>query len=154
MRGASIILIVYDVSRRGTFEGLNDWIKFIKENSSDNPLVVVVGNKIDLEREVRTEDGNKIAKDNKFFFFEVSAKNGTNVLKMFYSTIAELPFFQQLNYEDKQKLIDELIEANKTKEQNSIYDIVRGKTSAQGETLKVDGKEIKADTKKKKKCKC
>lgn len=50
---------------------------------------------------------------------------------MFYSCIAELPFFEQFEIENKQKLIEELININSnnntTKEQNSIYDIVKGR---------------------------
>lgn len=64
-------------------------------------------------------------------FFEVSAKSSLGILNMFYSCIAELPFFEQFEIENKQKLIEELININSnnntTKEQNSIYDIVKGR---------------------------
>jgi hypothetical protein len=40
-------------------------------------------------------------------FFEISAKTGENVRKMFYSVIAELPFFEEYNT-NKAKLISEL----------------------------------------------
>jgi hypothetical protein len=40
-------------------------------------------------------------------FFEISAKTGDNIKKMFYSVIAELPFFEEFNT-NKVKLINEL----------------------------------------------
>jgi hypothetical protein len=40
-------------------------------------------------------------------FFEISAKTGENVRKMFYSVIAELSFFEEYNT-NKAKLISEL----------------------------------------------
>ena len=40
-------------------------------------------------------------------FFEVSAKNATNVSHMLYSCIAELPFFDSFQIDNKNKLIEE-----------------------------------------------
>jgi hypothetical protein len=46
-------------------------------------------------RKVDYIEGEKLAKDNTCLFFEVSAKEDTNVQKMLYFSIAELPFFEQ-----------------------------------------------------------
>ena len=81
---------------------------------------MLCGNKIDIQREVKTEEGQKLAEKEKMLFFEVSAKNSINVSHMIYSCIAELPFFAQLEIKDKNRLIEELEAVNKNREQNSF----------------------------------
>lgn len=118
---------------------------------------MLCGNKIDIQREVKTEEGQKLAEKEKMLFFEVSAKNSINVSHMIYSCIAELPFFAQFEIKDKNRLIEDLEAVNKNREQNSIYDIVKGKTGLNGSTLNINGQNVEAtDTikKEKKNCKC
>ena len=88
-------------------------------------MIVLSGNKTDLERKVTTKEGQILANKEKMLFFEVSAKNGENVTKMMYSCIAELPFFEQFKEGNKDELIKELEGGNNKKTQNSIYDIVK-----------------------------
>ena len=87
--------------------------------------------------------------------------NGTGVITggelSFTESIAELPFFAQFEIKDKNRLIEELEAVNKNREQNSIYDIVKGKTGLNGSTLNINGQNVEAtDTikKEKKNCKC
>jgi len=101
VRGASIIFIIYDISSKESFNNLNTWINFIKQVNTDNSMIVLCGNKTDLERKVTTKEGQILANKEKMLFFEVSAKNGENVTKMMYSCIAELPFFEQFKEGDK-----------------------------------------------------
>ena len=118
---------------------------------------MLCGNKIDLQREVRTEEGQSLAEKEKMFFFEVSAKNTINVSHMIYSCIAELPFFAQFEIKDKNKLIEDLESLNKNREHNSIYDIVKGKTGLNGSTLNINGQNVETAQKvqkEKKNCKC
>ena len=89
-------------------------------------MIVLCGNKTDLERRVTTQEGRDLANKEQMMFFEASAKNGENVNKMMYSSIAELPFFEQFQFGNKEDLIKELEGGNNKKEQqNSIYDIVK-----------------------------
>ena len=108
VRGASIIFIIYDISSKESFNNLNTWINFIKQVNTDNSMIVLCGNKTDLERKVTTKEGQILANKEKMLFFEVSAKNGENVTKMMYSCIAELPFFEQFKEGNKDELIKEL----------------------------------------------
>ena len=123
VRGASIIFIIYDISNKETFDNLGTWINFIKQINTDNSLIILCGNKTDLNRKVTTEEGKILANKESLKFFEVSAKNGEKVNKMMYSSIAELPFFEQFEL-NKEELIRDL-EGNNKKELNSIYDIVK-----------------------------
>ena len=125
VRGASIIFIIYDVSSKDTFNNLSTWINFIKQVNTDNSMMILCGNKTDLERRITTQEGKNLANKEQMMFFEVSAKNGENVNKMMYSCIAELPFFEQFPIDNKEQLIKELEGGNNKKEQNSIYDIVK-----------------------------
>ena len=128
VRGASIIFIIYDVSSKDSFNNLNTWINFIKQVNTDNSMMILCGNKTDLERRVTTQEGKNLANKEQMMFFEVSAKNGENVNKMMFTCIAELPFFEQFQIQNKEQLIKDLEGGNNKKEQNSIYDIVKEQT--------------------------
>ena len=125
VRGASMIFIIYDISSQDSFNNLPTWISFIKQVNTDNSMIVLCGNKTDLNRKVTTQEGKTLANKEHMLFFEVSAKNGENVNKMMYSCIAELPFFEQYESGNKEDLVKELEGGNYKKSQNSIYDIVK-----------------------------
>ena len=88
------IILMYDLTKRETFERLNIWLNIIKQMTCEIPIVLVA-NKLDEEnseetgRIVEYAEGEKFAKDNEFQFLEASGMNGTNVDKVFL-TIAEL----------------------------------------------------------------
>ena len=139
VRGASIIFIIYDVSSKDTFNNLITWINFIRQVNTDNSMMVLCGNKIDLERRVTTHEAKNLANKEQMLFFEVSAKNGDNINKMMYSCIDELPFFEQFQIENKEQLIKDLEGGNNKKEQNSIYDIVKEQTNERQVDLNING---------------
>ena len=86
-RGASVILIVYDVTERETFtRGVKDWIKELNEKGLDKAQLVLVGNKQDLaasSREVSEEEAGQYALTIGAAFYEASAKTGYNVDAIF-----------------------------------------------------------------------
>jgi len=87
-RGSIGALLVYDVTKRATFENLQKWLEEMRENAYSKMTIILVGNKVDLEseREVSTEEGTQFAKKNNLLFFETSAKTSLNVEKAFYQT--------------------------------------------------------------------
>lgn len=109
IRGASIIFLVYDITKKETFAHLPDWIKFI--NNIENTNIIIVGNKIDLEesREINFEEGKKFAEANNCEIFEVSAKDGTGLIEMLINSIATLPIFSMLN-NDKKMTKEEIVQ--------------------------------------------
>ena len=137
VRGAALIFIIYDISSKDSFINLQNWINFIKQVNTDNAMIVLCGNKIDLERRVTTQEGKTLANKEQMLFFEVSAKNGEYINKMMYSAIAELPFFEQYNEGNKDELVKELEGVNYKKSQNSIYDIVKEPDNNNKPTLTV-----------------
>ncbi|MFW9900023.1 MAG: GTP-binding protein [Candidatus Thorarchaeota archaeon] len=73
-------ILVFDVTRKDTFDKLEDWLKEIKKVSETISLILV-GNKIDLEDErvVSTEEGENIAQKLNLSYIETSAKTGENI---------------------------------------------------------------------------
>ena len=88
------VILMYDITKRESFERLNIWLNIIKQMTNEIPIILV-GNKLDEEKNpesgriVEYNEGEAFAKDNNFQFLESSGLNGTNVEKVF-STIAEL----------------------------------------------------------------
>ena len=78
------VMLVYDITRKTTFENILSWIKRIKEFKENLPIMII-GNKIDKkdERIVTYEEGKKLAEEHKLKFFETSALNGENVEEAF-----------------------------------------------------------------------
>ena len=84
------ILLVYAVNSEESFNDISKWINKIRElqHNKDFPIILI-GNKIDLENErvINKEQGDKVAKDYKFDFYETSAKTGKNVKEAFQHLI-------------------------------------------------------------------
>ena len=78
-------LIVYDITSKSSFEKLSFWNEQVNLNAPENTKYIIVGNKKDLEekREVKIEEGENFAKENKVKFYETSAKDGSNVNEVF-----------------------------------------------------------------------
>ena len=112
VRGASIVFIVYDVTNKNTFTNVITWINFIKQVNTDESYLVLCGNKIDLPRQVSTNEGKLLAEKENLFFYETSAKSGEGVHNMMFTCVAKLPFFDQFKIDNKDQLIKDLIEGN------------------------------------------
>ena len=88
------IILMYDLTKRETFDRLNIWLNIIKQMTNDIPIILVA-NKLDEEnntekgRIVDYDEGEAFAKKNEFPFLEASAFNGTNVENAF-NTISEI----------------------------------------------------------------
>ncbi|KAL5370446.1 putative Rab2 GTPase [Cryptosporidium parvum] len=83
-RGAAGALLVYDITRRDTFNHLSKWLNDVKRNATPNMTIILVGNKSDLDRrEVTTEEGVEFAEKNGLLFIETSAKTSNNVEEAF-----------------------------------------------------------------------
>ena len=69
-----------------SFNDLELWIKDLKQNSSPDIKIFLIGNKIDLEddRKVNKENAEKLKNDYEFDYFnETSAKTGFNAKEIF-----------------------------------------------------------------------
>ena len=71
------IVLVFDVTNKKSFDDLNDWITIIRNNFL-NPIVILCGNKADIDKqdwEVGRRDIERLAKNENMRYFEISAKN-------------------------------------------------------------------------------
>jgi small GTP-binding protein len=84
IEGARGALVVFDVTRRESFEKLDGWIQVFKELRGGEP-VFLVGNKVDLKDEIVVPEKEMIelAKENGMEWITTSAKTGENVVKVF-----------------------------------------------------------------------
>lgn len=74
-------LVLYDVTKRSTFNNVAAWLKDLKEFGAESTSVMIVGSKADEEgiREVSHDEGMALATANGFMFTETSAVSGLNV---------------------------------------------------------------------------
>ena len=79
-------MLVYDISKRETFNNIQKWIDMIKEYSDKLPIMLI-GNKTDKknDRIVDILEGKQLAEEHKITFIETSALNGENIDKAFIS---------------------------------------------------------------------
>lgn len=91
-RGAAGALLVYDITRRETFNHLTRWLEEARQNSNANMAIMLIGNKSDLDhrRAVSTKEGEQFAKENGLIFLETSAKTAANVEEAFIQTAAKI----------------------------------------------------------------
>jgi Ras-related protein Rab-2A len=91
-RGAAGALLVYDITRRDTFQHLSRWLEEAKQHAQPNMVILLIGNKNDLEhkRAVSTEEGKAFADANNLLFMETSAKTAYNVEQAFLKTAEEI----------------------------------------------------------------
>jgi len=85
-RGAAAALLVYDVSRRQTFEHCARWVEDLKRYAGENIPIMLIGNKSDLPKQVPTEEAQEFAAKHGLAFLETSAKTAENVDDAFLNT--------------------------------------------------------------------
>ena len=106
-RNANGIIFVFDVTKKDSFDHLKDWLNDSSEQENDFKKLVV-GNKTDLieKRVINKETMEFFAKkENKNIkSFETSAKDGTNVDKIFQE-IAELILANKKEEEINQEFV-------------------------------------------------
>ena len=95
-RGAAVCVLVYDITRRQSFEHIQGWLKEAREHGGEKMEVLLVGNKCDREtaRNVTYEEGQRLAQNNNISFLETSAKTNQNVEQAF--TIAASHVLQKV----------------------------------------------------------
>ncbi|KAH8358090.1 hypothetical protein KR084_002006 [Drosophila pseudotakahashii] len=84
-RGAAGALLVYDATSRDSFNALTNWLNDARTLASPNIVILLVGNKKDLEeaRDVTFLEASTFAQENELIFLETSAKTGENVEEAF-----------------------------------------------------------------------
>ena len=111
-KGSDGIILVYDISNESSFETLKNWMDDIKENSKNKIEVIIIGNKLDLKRQVEKKRLEQFAEEYKVPYFETSAKTGEGVEESFNKLID--------NLSKKEKKINESIDEEDNQNRDSL----------------------------------
>jgi Ras-related protein Rab-1A len=62
-KGAHGIILVYDITDKGSFKDIENWLSEVGKYANENVVKILVGNKVDLEdqRQVKYEEGKFLA---------------------------------------------------------------------------------------------
>ena len=127
-KGASGAILVYDVTSTSSFYNIDRWYQEIKNFSSPDIQMLMVGNKTDLKEKIvvsREVSTNK-ATDLNIPVIETSALNASNVKEAFHLLIKEIyqihignsdknSHDNNLNYNNGYNVLDSGIELNRKK---------------------------------------
>ena len=89
-------LIVYDITKRTTFDNVLQWLSDLKNNADKGCICALVGNKIDLVeknhriREVSEDEGKLLAKKYEMLFYETSALSNQSVNDAFEDLLQKI----------------------------------------------------------------
>ena len=105
-------MLFFDVSNRESYNNVLNWVtKFKKINGNDIPLLLI-GNKIDKQRVISTNDASILADDFDLKYIETSVKTKENILNALYLLIDSVyenkdsnPYIESCEEDDKQLLI-------------------------------------------------
>ncbi|KAI0982842.1 hypothetical protein GJ496_003718 [Pomphorhynchus laevis] len=92
-RNAQGVILVYDVTRKQTFEDLQKWLDECNVYLDQNDCVkILVGNKIDLieQRLIHRNDGIQFARAHSMLFIESSAKTSEGVSLAFEELVMKI----------------------------------------------------------------
>lgn len=87
------LILVYDVTKRESFDSLSMWNREIDINTDGAPVVrVLVGNKIDDadHRQVSRREGEAWAHEHSMIFIEASAKTKAGIQQVFTESIMQI----------------------------------------------------------------
>lgn len=91
-RGAVGALLVYDITKRQTFENIHRWLRELRDHADSNIVIMLVGNKSDLKhlRGVQEQTAEEVAENEGLFFVETSALDSSNVDESFQTVLMEI----------------------------------------------------------------
>ena len=110
--------IVFDLTKKKTFEEIQTWINDIKNYGNSDTAIIILGNKSDLsnEREISPNDiKEKLNELNEDLYFEVSAKNGNNISMAFDKIKKIITENKKIIEEKKRKEGNKKVKKNKSK---------------------------------------
>ena len=91
IKGAKIVLFVYELTSRKSFEEIDFWVKTVKDLIGEQPVIGLAGNKKDLylQEEVNDEEGVQKGEEIGAIFKVTSAKTGFGISELFEQLMRE-----------------------------------------------------------------
>ena len=145
-KDAKVIVFVYDITTEYSFNELkNYWYEETKSNTDGNPILAVVGNKIDLykDQKVSNNDGKEFADKIGAIFQTTSAQSDSGISTLF-DNIGKTYLVPNFDYRATDKTAQENFLKKKQEENN------KKETEKRVKGVKIENK--KSDEPKTKKC--
>jgi len=102
LKGVHGCIIVFDVTKRYTFESVKNWIKLFTEFNNYKTNIVIVGNKIDkTDRVISNNEAQNFCVENNLSYFETSAITGENVFNSFQCIAYKVLYSNIINDSDE-----------------------------------------------------
>lgn len=107
-RNASVICVVFDVTNNSSFAQAKTWINELKISGPEKALIVLVGNKIDMQNSIKVKPDiiNEYVEDNNIIYVETSAKTNYNIEYLFKNAAQMVPKIEtvinNIKIDDKQ----------------------------------------------------
>lgn len=91
-RDAQGAILVYDVTKKDTFQKLESWLNELEIYGTRNNMAkMIVGNKIDQpDRSITRDEGFRFAKKHRMMFIETSAKTSEGVKDAFEEVVRKV----------------------------------------------------------------
>lgn len=91
-RGAVGALLVYDITKRQTFDNVQRWLRELRDHADSNIVIMLAGNKADLNhlRSLPAEDAQILAEKEGLSFLETSALEAFNIEKAFQAILLDI----------------------------------------------------------------
>ena len=123
VQGANIVILVYAIDVKETFDILNFWHKTVIDliEDEENIILAIVGNKSDKFEDavITEEDGQKIANEKKAIFKLVSAKEDPKGIFSLFDTLLNEYINKNSNHDIRQHSFRlDNIKENKNKKKN------------------------------------
>ena len=117
MKGAKVVIFVYDITSRHTFTELDFWFKSTQEIINEKIVMGIIGNKSDLflKEEVKEEEGRQLAKEKGYDFIQTSAKNSAIFCEFLEKLVKKYLGLENEEEEDKSTKLKPRINKKKKK---------------------------------------
>lgn len=107
-RNSTIAVVVFDTTDPDGFNSIPSWVERVREDVTDDCIIIIAGNKIDMKSRYNKKDAQEWISDNHYQYVEVSAKSGQGIDILFSHVVAALPKSKFLmNAQDTAPLIEE-----------------------------------------------
>ncbi|XP_078075730.1 EF-hand calcium-binding domain-containing protein 4B [Mustelus asterias] len=104
-RKADGVVLIYDITAAITFYAVRQWLQNVQEGAGPEVLILLLANKTDLqnERQVTSEEGQRLAKECNLIFYECSAFSGVNITE---SMIHLARLLKEVEDKEKEKTVE------------------------------------------------